>query len=52
MIKAVLFDMDGLMFDTERMYHDSWLELGRQRGLAMTEALVLSLVHISEPTRP
>ena len=39
MIKAVLFDMDGLMFDTERMYHDSWLELGRQRGLAMTEAL-------------
>ena len=43
MIKAVLFDMDGLMFDTERMYHDSWLELGRQRGLAMTEALVAGM---------
>lgn len=43
MIKAVLFDMDGLMFDTERMYHDSWLELGRQRGIAMTEALVAEM---------
>ncbi|WP_418668299.1 HAD family hydrolase [Allofournierella sp.] len=43
MIKAVLFDMDGLMFDTERMYHDAWLELGRRRGLAMTEEIVTGM---------
>lgn len=43
MIEAVLFDMDGLIFDTERMYHDAWLELGRERGLAMTEEIVTGM---------
>ncbi len=33
MIKAVVFDMDGLMFDTERIYMDAWDYTGEQLGL-------------------
>lgn len=43
MIKGVLFDMDGLMFDTERIWSESWLETGRQWGIPITEAIVCSM---------
>ncbi|MDR1629179.1 MAG: HAD family phosphatase [Oscillospiraceae bacterium] len=33
MIKAVIFDMDGLMFDTERLYVQAWDYAGEQLGL-------------------
>ncbi len=32
MIKAVVFDMDGLMFDTERLVRIAWDHAGRQMG--------------------
>lgn len=31
-IKAVIFDMDGLMFDTEPIYHRSWYEAAKELG--------------------
>ena len=43
MIKAVLFDMDGVCFDTERMYHDVWIEVGARQGLVMTEQLLTDM---------
>ena len=40
MIEAVLFDMDGLMFDTERMYQKAWLLAGQQMGVPMKPEIV------------
>ena len=33
MIKAVVFDMDGVMFDTERQSHQAMLAVGKQLGM-------------------
>ena len=43
MIEAVLFDMDGLMFDTERMWAEAWTEVARKRGLENIGAVVDSM---------
>ena len=55
---AVLFDFDGVVVDTETQYSIFWHKMGvdylgmedlesRVKG----QTLVLSLIHISEPTR-
>lgn len=35
-IKAVIFDMDGVLFDTEVLYEQFWCEAARQFGYCMT----------------
>lgn len=41
MIQATLFDMDGLLFDTEELGVTACKQLGRERGYAITRDMVL-----------
>lgn len=41
-LHAVIFDMDGLMLDTERIYHITWRSAGRELGYHFTDELLLS----------
>ena len=42
-IRGVIFDMDGLMFDTERMFTDAWPGVCAQFGLEYQPQLAASL---------
>jgi HAD superfamily hydrolase (TIGR01509 family) len=43
-VKAVVFDMDGLLVDSETVYRDAMIEVAGRRGLEMPEPLFLRLV--------
>lgn len=42
MIQGVLFDMDGLMFDTERIGYEGWKYAGNKLGIDITDELIAS----------
>ncbi len=44
--RGVVFDMDGLMFDTERLNIVGWLYAGRQTGFEITEELIHDTIGI------
>ena len=47
MIKLVIFDMDGLMFDTERATCRAFMEKAAQWGYEPTEAQYLQLLGLN-----
>lgn len=42
-LKAAIFDMDGLMFDTERLGSQCWAQVGQELGLDIPEAFLAQL---------
>lgn len=40
MLKAVIFDVDGTLLDTERIYMRAWKEAAAELGYVMTDALL------------
>ena len=47
MIKGIVFDMDGLMFDTERLSAEGWAFAGKQMGLDITENIIVKALGLS-----
>ena len=40
LIKAVIFDQDGLMFDSERLVAEGWAAAGKSRGYTIDEGFL------------
>lgn len=47
MIDAILFDMDGLMIDSESISANAWLLAGEQHGIKLDDELLMGLVGLS-----
>ena len=43
-IKAVLFDMDGVIFDTEKAYLDTWTKVFNKYGYEMKKEIYISVM--------
>jgi len=41
MLKAVIFDVDGTLLDTERIYMRAWKEAGRELGYDVTDEVLM-----------
>lgn len=46
-MQAILFDMDGLMIDTESISGQSWLRAADEVGVEIPEAVILGMVGLS-----
>lgn len=44
MERAIVFDMDGVLFDTERLCRETWIEIGTREGLKDIETTLLSCI--------
>ena len=44
MIKAIIFDMDGLMIDSERITFECYQEILKEMGLTMSKSFYISLL--------
>ncbi len=48
MLKAVLFDMDGLIFDTESVYKLSWRYAAQEQGLAIDDGFYQQFIGVQD----
>jgi beta-phosphoglucomutase-like phosphatase (HAD superfamily) len=48
MFSALLFDMDGLIFDTEQLYKTSWQFAAQEMGLELTDSFYQSFIGIQD----
>lgn len=50
MIKAIIFDMDGLMFDTEKLFEVLFFKICEEHNFFCTREALLSMVGVSAKT--
>lgn len=41
--KGAIFDMDGVLFDTERLYQETWQELAKERGIRLEDSFLRAI---------
>lgn len=46
-MEAVVFDMDGVLFDTERIYIESWRETAREKGIQDMEPVIIECIGLN-----
>ena len=44
---AVIFDMDGVLFDTERLYMEGWTQVAKKRGIAGMEEVARGCIGLN-----
>lgn len=49
MIKALLFDMDGLIFDTEGLYKIAWQKAASEQGIDLSDDLYQNFIGVQDP---
>lgn len=49
MINALLFDMNGLIFDTESLYKKSWQYASKQMGYELTDNYYQGFIGVQDP---
>ena len=47
MIEAICFDMDGILFDTERLSVESWIAVAEKLGLGNIEKGVYGCIGLN-----
>ena len=48
MIEAICFDMDGILFDTERLSVESWIAVAEKLGLGNIEKEIVTMPNYFE----
>lgn len=50
MIKAVIFDKDGTIIDTEPLHKEMWIKVLKERGYAATDDILMQCIGLNYPS--